>query len=197
MQLGAHLNRLIKERAYLTGSLEVARERLTVIEKEVTALKEALTVGDARREILDQRILALSQIPLDDIRPIRAIPRISKAPHGKVIAGVIQFFQQSAGRSIRSDELQRLVASLSGCRIGIEVTKRQLKFRVANICFRLKQRGVLERLDSSKNSDTGGTHSVWRWIGPAPQSDAQSGERSLGFPPKTEPTVVEPINGYP
>lgn len=176
MQLGTPLNHLIRERAYLTGSLGEAKERLVALKQDIAALRKRIALGEEQLEALDHQILALSVIPLDDIRTIRAKPRLSAAPHGRVMAGVIRFFQQSASRPVRVDELHRLVATLSGYRVGIEVTQRQVTDRTKDICGRLKGRGLLERLENSMNPDTGITYGVWRWIGPTPENCAQSGD---------------------
>ena len=193
-QLGTKLNRLIKDRSYTAGRrarLETEKQRLIARITEIDTLQRDL---DASLSHIDTQIQAVSAINAEHIRATKPCGHISKASHGKVIQGVIDYFRRNSGRSIRTDELQRVVAELSGFTGG---PRTKLSARTAEMCFVLKRRGWLERLPDSPEPELGRVFGVWRWVGNEAMNavDKARGLNHDGSPTEALAAVVEPVNG--
>ncbi|MDO8718876.1 MAG: hypothetical protein Q7K20_07830 [Polaromonas sp.] len=147
MQLGTKLNRLIKTRSYTLGRrtrLETERQRLMRRIAEIDSKQLELGVALV---LLDSEITASSAINTSEIRATKPSQRLSKAPHGATMRGVVAYLRRSGGRPIRSDELQEVVRDVSGYDA---LMRTKLKQRTSYVCHILKKRGWLERLNDEQ-----------------------------------------------
>ena len=193
-QLGSKLNSLIKNRSYAAGRharLESEKFRLLARLEEIEAKQLGL---DEEISQIDEQIGELSRIDTDHIRPQKPSERVSNAPHGQVIKGVVEYFRDNAGIPIRTDALQLVVASLSGFTGG---PRTKLSARTVEICWHLKQRGWIERLPDCRVPETGRTLGVWRWVGNEAMNavDKARGLDKNSGSAETLAAIVEPVNG--
>jgi hypothetical protein len=141
---------------------------------------------------VDAQIQELSRIKLEHIRAISPNQKISQAPYGHVLRGVVEFLRRRGPQPIRSDQLQQVVASLSGYSSPMRT---KLKQRTSHICHTLKERGWIERLESQADPVLGRVFGMWRWIGNEAMNavDKARGLHENRLPPETTPAVVEPV----
>lgn len=191
-QLGVPLNRLIKERSYTSGRIKrLEAKRLELIAK-AEEIRSRQTQLESKLEGVDAQIQELSRIKVEHIRAISPNEKISRAPYGHVMRGIVEFLRHRGPQPIRSDQLQEIVASLSGYSHPMRT---KLKQRTSHICHTLKERGWIERLESQADPVLGRVFGMWRWIG---NEAMNAGDKARGLhenrlASETTPAVVEPV----
>lgn len=191
-QLGAPLNRLIKDRSYTSGRISRLEARRKLLLDQLAEIEGQQARLDAHLSGVDAQIQALSRINVSQIRAIAPNEKISQAPHGHVMKGVVEFFRCRGDAPVRSDELQRVVAALSGYSLP---KRKKLQQKTAHLCYVLKERGWLERLEDQAAPEVGRVYAVWRWVGNEVMNavDKARGLHENILPPETTPAVVEPV----
>lgn len=142
---------------------------------------------------VDAQIQVLSRIKVAQIRAIVPNEKISQAPHGHVIKGVVEFFRSRGRVPIRSDDLQKIVAAISGYSLP---KRKKLQQKTAYLCYVLKERGWLERLEDQAAPEVGRVYAVWQWIGNEAMNtvDKARGLHKDGLPSEAASAIVEPVS---
>lgn len=162
--LGNRLNRLVRERAYLSGELprlnEAVRKAQAQLEKEMASLNQTL----ARIDDVDQSLRQLSGIDPACIASIRATPRSGPGQFGDVRNTLIDILKQKDGPITTVEIVQRMapvfgwdLTTKNGRLFAREAVRRPLQI--------FQKRNVVERLPNHLTANHKNC-GVWRWIGP-------------------------------
>lgn len=192
-QLGFPLNRLIKERSHTSGRIKRLEAKRLLLITQAEEIRSQQTQLASKLAGVDAEIQALSRIKVEHIRAIAPSEKISQVPYGHVISGVVEFFRHRGSQPIRSDQLQQVVASLSGYSSPMRT---KLKQRTSHICHTLKERGWIERLESQADPILGRVFGTWRWVGNEAMNavDKARGLHKDGLPSEAASAIVEPVS---
>lgn len=161
--LGNRLSRLVRERAYLSGSIPAYKQEVDhaqrVLDGKIALMNQAL----AALECLDQQIGTLSRLDPNEIAAIRATPRKNQIPRGDIRLTLIDMLREKAG-PMTMVELVRRMASTFGWDLSTTRGRRYARDSVRGSLRYLRGKGAVERL-SDHLSMNGITCGIWRWIG--------------------------------
>lgn len=191
-QLGVPLNRLIKDRSYTSGRISRLKTRSKLLSAQLAEIETQQAQLEAHLAGVDAQIQALSRIEVSQIRAIAPNGKVSQAPHGHVMKGVVEFFRRRGNVPIRSDDLQKVVADLSGYSLP---KRKKLQQKTAYLCYVLKERGWLERMEDQAAPEVGRVYAVWRWIGNEAMNAVDKARclRGHGLSSEATPAIVEPV----
>ncbi len=161
--IGSRLSRLVRERAYISGSISNLKKDVEQAEANLSAKMRRLDLVLQRLVEVDQQITALSDIDVSEIAAIRPTPRVGKREHGALRRTIIDVM--SSGRPMRSVDLISLMAPIFEWDLSTLEGRKYASNAVCDPLYRFKDRGIVERLPDAR-SDTGRPCGVWRWIGP-------------------------------
>ena len=165
--IGNRLSRLVRERAYLSGSLSGLEEEVRLTETTLVAKRRRLELTLQRLAEINQKITEISAIDLSKIAAIRRTPRVGKKEHGALGRTVIELMK--SGQPMSTVELIRFMAQPFGWDLSTIKGRKYAMDAVRQPLRRFKAMGVVERL-SDGLAETGQLCGVWRWIGP-PDAD--------------------------
>lgn len=171
--LGNRLNRLVRERAYLSGELPrleaAVRKAQAQLEKETACLNQML----ARIDDVDQSIRQLSEIDPSCIASIRATPKTGAGQFGDLRRTLIDILKEKNGPITTVEIIQRMapvfgwnLATVKGRQTAREAVRKPLRI--------FQKRNAVERLPSHLTANQRNC-GVWRWIGP-PDADNPSAQ---------------------
>lgn len=166
--IGSRLSRLVRERAYISGSISNLKKDVEQAEANLSAKMRRLDLVLQRLVEVDQQITALSDIDVSEIAAIRPTPRVGKREHGALRRTIIDVM--SNGRPMRTVDLITLMAPIFEWDLSTLKGRKYASNAVCDPLYRFKARGLVERLPDVR-SDTGQLCGVWRWIG---SSDANN-----------------------
>lgn len=161
--LGSRLSRLVRERAYISGSISSLKKDIVQAEANLCAMTRRLDLVLQRLADVDEQIAALSAIDVSGIAAIRPTPRLGQKEYGSIRRTIIDLMKR--GQPISTAELIQLMTPIfewnlstrSGREYAIDAVREPLR--------RFKNKGVVERLPD-QITQTGRRCGVWRWIGP-------------------------------
>lgn len=156
---GNTLNRLIKEHAYLAGSLPAIQLKIDVLRSSLEASIERLNKGNDRLVELGNMISEMSEINLAEIREIKANTRRSNGAHGSIRRELIRVLQ-SADKPLSSGALVQYMAELFGypmTTVEERIRARDMVRRPLNI---FRTHGAVIRHPSIDGS----TQGRWEWV---------------------------------
>ena len=156
--------RLIRQRAYLSGSLKDLETRVTSIQAQLDAAQAAVATTHRTLAEIDQEIrTACPGIDPEDIRSIRAWPKLGDAPFGGLIDAIVQVLRQSP-QGVTTEELRDLLSDKF--RLGGEnaAERRRARNRVLRPLNGLKAKGLVQRFDGG-TSRSGQPIARWLWLG--------------------------------
>lgn len=158
--LGAKLSRLIKERAYLAGSIPSTQHELEGIQSMLEAKSSELSQKMERLTELDRRIVELSAINVADIRAIKAMPRVMNGEHGSLRREIIKILK-SFDEPVSSGALVEHIAAMFGYPMDTVQQRAKARKYVRDPLNLLKKHGVVVRHPSLNGS----TQGRWQWVG--------------------------------
>ena len=168
--LGYRLNRLVRERDYLSGELPrleaAVRKAQAQLETETTCLDQMLS----RIADVDQSIRQLSGIDPAGIASIRATPRMGLGQFGDIRKTLIDILKEEDG-PITTVELIQRMAPIFGWDLTTARGRLGARDSVRRPLQVLKQWNVVERLPNHLTANQR-TCGVWRWIGPSDTNEA-------------------------
>ena len=152
------MNRLIRERAYLSGSLAEVEDKTSALKAQLSALRRDKRKILVRLGEIDEVIEALSRIQVGQIRPIRAMPRQYVKKHGDFRKELIRVLQDVNGPIPMSHLVQYMAEAFDLPRNNPAERERatELVRRPLNI---FRQKGAVIRLPTLK----GTTEGIWQW----------------------------------
>lgn len=159
-RLGTKLNRLIKERAYLGGTISILNSELARIQLLAEAKVAELTVANSRLAEIDRLITEYSAIKPEDIRAIREKRRRVKGEHGKLILELTMLLKSKNGPVDTRDMVTHIVNKYSFPMTNA-AERRSARAAVNGPLNKLKKLGIVQRLPSASGSSAG----RWLWIG--------------------------------
>lgn len=159
-RLGAKLSRLIRERAYLSGTLPGLQERVNILRADLKAANAALKVGSARLEELDAAIGVLSAIDPAGIRPIHSTPRVMSGEHGEFRRELIRVLKDAEG-VVGMRALLRHMAATFSLPLETPTDRTRAGYLVRRPLNHFRMMGAVKRLPN--HPDTG--EACWMWIG--------------------------------
>ncbi len=162
-RLGNRLCRLVREHAYLSGSLPNLKEEVRLAEINLATKTGHMELATQRLAEVQYQITKLSAIDLSGIASIRPTPRVGKKEHGALRQTILEVMK--SGRAIRTVDLIRLMAPIFEWDLSTLKGRRYAKEAVRGPLRRFEAMGVVERLPDAL-SDLGQPCGVWRWIGP-------------------------------
>lgn len=158
-RLGNKLNRLIKQRAYLSGEISVLESEADVIKAQADAKARELTDANAKLAEIDGLITELSSINPDDIKVIRQKRRRVKGVHGGLMLELIRMLKEADGpldtRAMVSQIVKKFSFPMSNA-----AERRSARASVNGPLNKLKKFGVVVRHPSSPDSAAG----RWEWV---------------------------------
>lgn len=157
--VGTKVSRLIRERAYLAGSLPSLESRKTGLERDLAAATEAFEAAQKRLEAIDASITELSAITPSDIRPVRHTPHKLDAGYGDFRREMIRVLKETGG-PVETAELFRHMAATFSMPNTTSAEKRKVRGLVRRPLYEFEKKGAVRRLPSV--SDKG--HGVWEWV---------------------------------
>lgn len=160
--LGNRLSRLVREHAYLSGSLPGLKADVRLAESALTTKTRQLELSLQRLAEVDQQITELSGIDVSEIIAMRRTPRVGKREYGALRRTIIDVM--SNGRPMRTVDLITLMAPIFEWDLSTLKGRKYASNAVCDPLYRFKARGLAERLPNVR-SDTGQLCGVWRWIG--------------------------------
>ncbi len=158
--VGLNLSRLIKERAYLSGSLPSMQKEVVDLQSNLKAKENELAQSTDRLAELDKQIAELSAIDPNDIRPIKATPREMIGAHGSFRQELIRLLK-SYDEPVSSGELIDYMAKKFGYQMNSTKQLRAARDAVCRPLNVFRERGVVERHPSLDGSQQG----RWLWVG--------------------------------
>ena len=91
--IGSKLSKIIKARAYLSGSLPVIQKQIEELQFRLNSKFNKLNQGLKQLKELDIKIAELSAINVEEIRPIKAMPRKMVGAHGSFRRELVRVLQ--------------------------------------------------------------------------------------------------------
>jgi len=158
--VGLKLSRLIKERAYLAGSLPSTQNEVEDLRANLKAKESELTQRTDRLADLDKQIAELSAIDPNDIRPIKATPRKMIGAHGSFRQELIRLLK-SYDEPVPTGELTEYMAEKFGFQTNTAKEVIAANDAVRRPLNLFRSRGVVERYPSLDGSLQG----RWLWVG--------------------------------
>lgn len=162
--LGNRLSRLIRERAYLSGSLPELQEDVRQAQTSLDAKVHRLNLAQQRLLDVDQQLRELSSIDPSKIAAIRRTTRHGHKEHGAIRRMIFDLLK--LGQPIRTTDLIRHMAPLFDWDLSTPKGRIYAIDAVREPLRRFKNKGLVERLPDGV-SDNGQRIGVWRWIGPS------------------------------
>lgn len=157
--LGVKLNRIIKEHAYLSGTLLQLQKRAEDLRVEYdAAIADVNTANDQLTE-LGKQIEKLSAIDLEDIRKIKETPRKTDQQHGTLTRELIRVLKSIDG-PITSGELVQYIVNLYGYPYNTVTERRATRNAILGPLNLFSKRGVVMRLPALEGTRQG----RWQWI---------------------------------
>lgn len=157
--VGARLSRLIRERAYTAGALQEMDKQVEMIEAELSAAREKANDARARIEHLDQEITKLSAIEPENIRPIRAMPRIMKGAHGDFGRELIRILKEENGGTLEMLQMVRHMAAVFDLPMSTPEERERAGYLVRRRLNVFRKKGAVERMPTDSSNAPG----LWRW----------------------------------
>ncbi|MGZ8258132.1 MAG: hypothetical protein ACXWTR_03040 [Methylotenera sp.] len=166
-KIGKTLSRLIKEHAYLAGSLPAIQKEAEEFQSRLEASIEKLSKGNSRLVELGKQITELSAIDPADIRVIKAKPRKMQGDHGRLRRELVQVLQQH-DEPVESGELVQYIVNLFSYPFDTPSQKRLARNAINGPLNLFKKRGVVIRHPSLDGSSQG----RWQWVKSAEDDQA-------------------------
>lgn len=172
-RLSNRLNRLIREHAYLSGSLPDLMEDVRLAEASLATKTKCLELSLQRLIEVDQQITALSAIDVSKIATIRQTPRVGKQEYGALRGTILDIMKN--GRPIKTSDLLRLLAPVFEWDLTTNQGRDHARHAVIKPLGIFQKKGVVEKL-ADEVSESGQRCGVWRWIGP-PDTDNPTAQK--------------------
>lgn len=157
-RLGTNLSRLIRERAYLSGTLPALEVRVSTLRADLKAANAALLAASSRMAELDAAIGALSAIDPVDIRPIRSTPRVMRGVHGEFRRELLRVLKEADG-AVGMRDLVRHMATTFCLPMGTPADRERAGYLVRRPLNVFRSKGAVRRLP--EHPDTG--EACWIW----------------------------------
>lgn len=173
--IGNRLSRLVREHAYLSGSLVGLKEEVRLAEANLAAKVGRLSLALQRLTDVAQSIAELSAIDLSGIAAIRATPRVGKREHGDLRCAIVDIMKH--GKPVNTAEMVQCLAPMFGWDLSTRKGREHAMHAVKRPLIVFRQKGLVERLPDhlSKNGIKCG---VWRWIGPSDTNEAATQKKT-------------------
>lgn len=164
---GRTLSRLIRERSYQAGRLQLIERQLVDADAALTAAKR--TRDRLRSEIrtathhlngLDQSIQAYDGITPADIRPVRRYGKRSATRYGVLTAALVQIFIEAEG-PITTLEIRARLVEKSQFPVTTAAEQALTADQVRDAIKKLLRRGLIARLHEPSQNRVG----CWMWLG--------------------------------
>ena len=157
--LGIKLNRLIKEHAYVGGSLLRLQKKAEDLRVEYEAAVTAVNEANDYREVLGKKIEELSAINLDDIRKTKETPRKTDQPLGSLTRELIRVLKSIDG-PITTGELVQYIVKLYGYPYNTLAERRATRNAITGPLNLFSKRGAVIRMPCLEGSQQG----RWQWV---------------------------------
>jgi hypothetical protein len=157
-RLGAHVSRLVRDRAYAGGELRSLQRRAKDLKSELQAVEERILEASRLITELDEAIASRSCIETALIRPIRLTPRRIGSRHGTFNATLVAFLRD-AGRPVLTSEVLQHMTEAFHLPTATAVERESTRRRIVRPMRNLVAKGVLERL----HDVDGNTEGCWVW----------------------------------
>ena len=157
--LGIKLNKLVKERTYLGGTLLRLQNKAEELRVEYKATRVAVKKANVRWAELGSEIEKLSALDLEDIRKIKETPRKTDQLHGALTREFIRVLKSIDG-PITTGELVQYIVKLYGYPYNTQAERRATRNAVICPLNIFSKRGVVIRLPALEGSKQG----RWQWV---------------------------------
>ena len=159
-RVGTKLSRLIRERAYLSGSLPSLQIEVDELRGRLKVARKALRDATKRRQSIDAAIQELSAIEPSQIRSIRRTPRREGNRHGEFRRELVRVLKNARSPAWSSD-LVRHMAKAFGLPMETPEQRERARHLVLRPLYAFKKKGAVERLPTGAINSEG----LWRWCG--------------------------------
>jgi hypothetical protein len=156
--LGPKLSRLIRERAYLSGTLLILQKEFDLIKLQLEAKATSASNASERLNELDKQIIELSAIEPLEIRAIRLTPRVMHGSHGSFRRELV-WILQNTDEPISTGPLVQYMAEMFSLSLDTHQQRTCAREKIRGPLNILKKRGVVTRLPSLEGS----TQGRWQW----------------------------------
>lgn len=167
--VGLKLSRLIRERAYLGGSLPVLEKKVAEREAELNLARQNLQHVLDQINTIDKDIAAQSAIDASDIRPIRRTPRRLQVRHGTFTRELLGILRESPS-PLSTEEIIRHMAEVFNLPRNTPIDRDDTRRRVTKRLRVFVAKNAIERL----HEPTGNGLGLWRWIGGYGEPDGEA-----------------------
>ncbi|HLP96848.1 MAG TPA: hypothetical protein VK149_00235 [Sideroxyarcus sp.] len=158
--VGVKLCRLIRERAYLSGSLPDLQKQIIEIKAQLVQARKKLRQAHEQLHLLDKGIASLSAMDTADIRPIRATPRKLVASHGAFTQELIKILSEGL-LPVKTEAIIRHMAEVFDMPRSTPAERENTRRRITRRLRMLVEKNAVERLHDPSCNQGG----LWRWIG--------------------------------
>lgn len=158
--VGLKLSRLIKERAYLSGSLSSTQKEVDDLRSKLKTKENELAQKTDRIAEVDKLIAEQSAIDTADIRAIRSMPRKMNGEHGGLTRELIAALK-IVDKPVASGVLVEYLAEMFGYPMDTPQQRAKTRKYIRGPLNLLRKRGVVVRHPSLDGSRQG----RWQWIG--------------------------------
>lgn len=145
--LGIKLNGLIKQHAYLGGTLLRLQKKAEDMRVLYEAAITAVNVTNDQLAELGVKINELSAIDIEEIRKIKETPCKTAMPHGTLARELIRVLQ-SHGGPVETCELVKHIVNLYGYPYNSPASRRATRKAVVCPLNLFRKRGAVTRLQS-------------------------------------------------
>ena len=142
--IGNRLSRLVREHAYLSGSLVGLKEEVRLAEANLAAKVGRLSLALQRLTDVAQSIAELSAIDLSGIAAIRATPRVGKREYGDLRSAIVDIMKH--GKPVNTAEMVQSLARMFGW-VSFSLRPMELLMQLSESIFLAKQKGKMGFFD--------------------------------------------------
>ena len=160
--------KLAKDLAYRKGEIQTLSTREKALVAELAETKAQLQVAEKAVLELSRKIQDFHLNP-DDVRTIRATPRLDGVRHGVFRKELAQLLQQT-GEPLGTAEILELLQAENQAGLKLPTKRRDAMHRIARDLRVLRDRGWVIRADGG----SAGAKATWLWIGEKPTSQESS-----------------------
>lgn len=154
------MSRLVRERAYLSGSLPAIETEVADLRAKLKAARATLKAATDRIQVIDTSIGQLSVIQPSDIRSIRRTPRREGSKHGEFRRELIRVLKEASG-PVWTGDLVRHMADAFDLPMDTVEDRDRASYLVRRPLYVFKNKGAVERIPTGTPSSEG----LWRWCG--------------------------------
>ena len=167
--VGTKLSRLIKERAYLTGSLPELDGQIAELKLQIRKSKAMAKEARQRIEQVDWQIQALSAIDTTQIRAIRRTPRRLQAKHGAFVGELIQILREDP-LPVRTEDIVAHMVQVFNMPQSTPHEREHTRKRITRCLRNLVSKGAVKRLHDPRQTISG----LWCWTGSYGEPDTEA-----------------------